>query len=61
MFFVRAGQWGNWYVCDGGNGFLQLNSCDALMLFGADVCNLGSMTGVGKVGGVCLGTTISRK
>jgi hypothetical protein len=40
---------------------LQVNTCDVLMLFGADLCNLGSMTGLGNSGGLFLGTTISRK
>ncbi len=31
--------------------FLQPNTRDALMLFGADMCNLGSMTGLGNFGG----------
>jgi hypothetical protein len=31
--------------------FLQPNIHDALMLFGADMCNLGSMTGLGNFGG----------
>jgi hypothetical protein len=52
MFFLRLGQWKKWYVCVGGNGFLQLNTCDALMLFGTDLCNLGSMTGLGNFGGI---------
>jgi hypothetical protein len=40
--------------------FLQPNTCDALMLFGAEVCNLGSMTGLGNFGGLYFGTTVSR-
>jgi hypothetical protein len=32
--------------------FLQLNSRDDLMLFRADMCNLGSMTGLANFGGV---------
>jgi hypothetical protein len=31
--------------------FLQPNTRDALMLFGASMCNLGSMTGSGNFGG----------
>jgi hypothetical protein len=31
--------------------FLQPNTGDALILFGADMCNLGSMTGPGNLGG----------
>ncbi len=31
--------------------FLQPNTCDDLMLFGADMCNLGSMSGLGNFGG----------
>jgi len=30
--------------------FLQPNTDDALMLFGADMCNLGSMSGLGNFG-----------
>jgi hypothetical protein len=30
----------------------QPNTCHALMLFGAEMCNLGSMTGLGNFGGV---------
>jgi len=30
--------------------FLQPNTHDALMLFDADMCNLGSMTGLGNFG-----------
>jgi len=41
--------------------FLQPNSRDDLMLFGADMCNLGSMTGLGIFGGIQLSTTISMK
>jgi len=32
--------------------FLQPNSRDDLMLFDADMCNLGSMTGLANFGGV---------
>jgi hypothetical protein len=31
--------------------FLQPNTCDALMLFGADMWNLGSMSELGNFGG----------
>jgi hypothetical protein len=31
--------------------FLQPNTRDDLMLFGADMCNLGSMSGLGNFGG----------
>ncbi len=31
--------------------FLQPGTCDALMLFGAEMCNLGSMSGLGNFGG----------
>jgi hypothetical protein len=41
--------------------FLQINTWDALILFDADLCNLGSMTGLGNFGGFYLGTTISRR
>jgi hypothetical protein len=41
--------------------FLQPNTRAALMLFGTDMCNLGSMTGLGNFGGFWLGTTISKK
>jgi hypothetical protein len=50
MLFVRAGQWSMWYVCVGSNEFLA--TCDALMLFGAEMCHLGSMTGLGNFGEV---------
>jgi hypothetical protein len=40
-----------WYVCVGRNRFLQPNTCDALTLFGAEVCNSGSMTRLGNFGG----------
>jgi len=40
--------------------FLQPNTCDALMLFGAEMCNLGFMSGLGNFGGFSLGTMISR-
>jgi hypothetical protein len=39
------------YVLDELN-FCQPNTCDALMLFGAEICNLGSMTGLGNFCGV---------
>jgi len=48
------------YVLDE-KDFLQPNSRDDLMLFGADMCNLGSMTGLGIFGGIQLSTTISMK
>ncbi len=41
--------------------FLQPNTRDGLMLFDADMCNLGSMSGLGNFGGFYLGTTISRR
>jgi hypothetical protein len=41
--------------------FFQPNTRDDLMLCGADMCNLGSMTGLGNFGGLYLGTTISRR
>jgi hypothetical protein len=41
--------------------FLQPNTRDALMLFGAEMCSLGSMSGLGDFGGLQLGTTICRK
>jgi hypothetical protein len=31
--------------------FLQPNTCDDLRLFCADICNLGSMTGLGNFSG----------
>jgi len=31
--------------------FLQPDTQDALMVFDADMCNLGSMTGLGNFGG----------
>jgi hypothetical protein len=41
--------------------FLQPNTPDDLILSGADMCNLGSMTGSGIFGGIQLSTTISTK
>ncbi len=41
--------------------FLQPNTPDDLMLIGANMCNLGSMTGLWNFGGFSLGRTISRK
>jgi hypothetical protein len=41
--------------------FLHPNAHDDLILFSADMCNLGSMSGLGNFGRVYLGTTISRK
>jgi len=41
--------------------FLQPNTCDALMLFGAEMCSLGHMSGLVDFGGLQLSTTISRK
>jgi hypothetical protein len=34
-----------------GMDFLQPKSCDDLMWFGTDMCNLGSMNGLGNFGG----------
>jgi hypothetical protein len=48
-------------VLDGMYFFLQPNTCDTLMFFGADMWNFGSMIGVGNFGGLYLGTTISRR
>ncbi len=46
------------YVLDAMD-FFQPNTRDDLMLFGIDMYNLGSMTGLGNLGGFELGTTIS--
>jgi hypothetical protein len=41
--------------------FLEPNTPDDLMLFGTDMCNLGSMTRLGNFGGFYLGRTTSSK
>ncbi len=39
--------------------FLQSYTRDNLMLSGADMCNLGSISGLGNFGGIQLSTTVS--
>jgi len=51
MDFLQPAHGCGTYVLDELN-FCEPNTCDALMLFGAEMCNLGSMTGLGNFGGV---------
>jgi hypothetical protein len=51
MDFLQPANGCGTYVLDELN-FCQPNTCDVFMLFGAEMGNFGSMTGLGNFGGV---------